>query len=190
MILVTDNFFKPEAIEEIKQSAIAGGFGTWSPPTAKVGTGKYEGMAWHAKHHIIHHAISEILGRAIYPKSSFVRVTNEGMEKRYIHSDRNDGDFTAITYLTDHGDTRSGTEFFRHIPTGATEMPLACEISEQLVDDMVNGEEDVWEMTDSIKGVIGRMLIFSAPLFHARFPIHGIGDSPENGRIVHACHFY
>jgi hypothetical protein len=33
-------------------------------------------------------------------------------------------------------------------------------------------------------------VVFDAPKFHARRPKNGFGSTPEDGRLVWACHFF
>lgn len=194
MILILDNVFTKEGLDAIRLSAINGGFGTWSPPSAVIGSGKYEGMSYIGDHAPLHQALTGVMGQSIFPNQSFFRILTESTEKRYIHSDRSSGQFTCITYLSDHGEDVSGTEFYKHRATGRTEMPSLKEMQDngelaQMSNEMVDGSDDHWEKLDFVRGLYGRMLIFNSPLFHARFPLHGIGISPENARMIWVCHF-
>lgn len=192
MITILDNLFTSEDLEKLRESAIQGGFGTWTPPTSLMGSGNYEGMAYKGDHLPLHKTLSFAMGRSVYPNLSFFRILTEATEKRYIHSDRNEGDYTCIVYLSDHKDI-SGTEFYRHKSTGRTEMPSIEEMKsskelEVMSKDMTE-DENAWERTDFCRGLYGRMLIFSAPLFHGRFPLHGIGTKPTDTRMIWVCHF-
>lgn len=193
MIIVHDNVLTTEEILSVRESAIVSGFGTWKPASATFGTGTYEGMNYKGNHALLHFKISAIMGRPIFPNQSFFRILTNTTEKRYIHSDRNEGSFTAITYLSDHEEV-SGTAFFRHRITRLIEMPSIEEMKASgmvdfLGNEMVEGKDEVWEQTDFVRGNVGRTLIFSAPLFHGRFPLNGIGTTPENSRMIHVCHF-
>lgn len=187
MIQVIDNFLpNPEATRD---SFIAAGFGTWSPPTAKVGSGKYEGMSFMGNHADLLLRLSQAHNRPVIPNRMFARLTNEGTEKAYIHSDRSAGDHTCIVYLSAHEDV-SGTAFYRHRETGLLEMPIEWMDDPVRAAEMVEGSPEVWEQVDFIRGLFNRALMFNAPLFHSRFPIHGIGDNAENGRLIWACHHF
>ncbi len=186
MIQVHDNFI-PE-IDSVRQSFIDAGFGTWKPTTAKVGSGNYEGMGFMGNHAPLIRALTKVVGGPIAPNRMFARVTNQDTERAYVHSDRSAGDFTCIVYLSKHKEL-SGTSFYRHKETGLTEMPLEWMDDKQRASEMVNGDGSLWEQTDFIRGDYNRALIFSAPLFHSRFPLNGIGNDEQTGRIVWATHF-
>ncbi len=191
LITVVDDFC-PE-IEQVRASALESGFGTWKPSSALIGIGVYEGMNYVGKHSFLLRSLAMAMGQAPFPNSMFFRVTNEGTEKAYTHSDRNAGDKTCIAYLSEHAEA-SGTGFFRHRATGLLEMPAIEDMQadgtlETLSHDMVHGGEKEWEQVDFVRGLFNRALIFHAPLFHARCPKNGIGTTAEDGRMIWACHF-
>lgn len=190
--LVVDNFC-PE-IEQVKASAFRAGFDTWRPNKGEVGSSIYEGMGFWGDHSLMLRSLIRTVGIAVVPNSMFFRVTNVGMERAYIHSDREAGNHTCICYMTEH-EEESGTAFFKHKRTGLTEMPSFAEMTDmgifdELKADMVSRDPDKWVQTDYVRGQYNRALIFNAPLFHSRFPLEGIGDSAENGRLIWATHFY
>ncbi len=192
MILIQDNILPHETLLAIRNSALQAGFGTWSPPTHRFGKGYYEGMGYKGNMAHLHAAISKTMGIPIYPNASFFRASYGDNLERLIHSDRNDGHFTAIIYLSEHDHEEHGTAFWRHRKTNLREMP-AIETMEQdgsttvWAEDML--DESKWEQVDTVRGLFGRLLIFSAPLFHGRFPARGFGDSPETARMAFVCHF-
>jgi hypothetical protein len=190
-VLVVDEFCND--IEVVVQSAYASGFGTWLPNKGEVGSSIYEGMNFWGHHALMLRPLVLNFGYMLVPNSMFFRVTNKGMEKAYIHSDRETGNYTCVAYLSDH-DEPTGTAFYRHKPTGLIEMPSFEEmkeqgIFEQLKQDMVSRDEDKWELLDYVEGKYNRAVIFDAPLFHSRYPLEGIGSSPETGRLVWVSHF-
>lgn len=191
-IIVKDDFC--ERIDEVRASAFESGFGTWKPNKGEVGSSNYEGMNFWGRHALLLRALSGALGgRAIFPNNMFFRVTRPETEAAYVHSDRVWGQFTALVYLSDHIEV-SGTGFYRHRATGLYEMPTFQEMQtagtfDQFKKDMVSGTDAEWEQTDFIRGHYNRMLMFKAPLFHARCPRHGLGITNETGRLVWACHF-
>lgn len=189
--LVVDHFCDDP--ERVRASVYAAGFGTWRPNKGEVGSSVYEGMGFWGDHALMLRALTRSVG-AVVPNSMFFRVTNEGMERAYIHSDRECGAHTCVAYLSEH-DTTSGTAFFRHKRTGLTEMPSFQEMKEsglldELRADMVSRDPDKWEQLDFVRGQYNRALIFPAPLFHSRFPLEGIGTNPQEGRLVWASHFF
>lgn len=190
--IVVDDFC--EDVEQVRSSLLAAGTGTWRPNKGEVGSSVYEGMGFWGDHALMLKALMGAIRTVVVPNTMFFRVTNEGMEKAYIHSDRMTGAHTCVAYLSDHSEG-SGTAFYRHIPTGLTEMPTFQEmqdmgILEQLKADMVGRDPDKWEQTEYVGGKYNRALIFKAPLFHSRFPLEGIGNSNEDGRLIWATHFY
>lgn len=189
--LVVDNFC-PD-IERVRASAYAAGFDTWRPNRGEVGSSVYEGMGFWGDHALMLRALTHAIGGVVVPNSMFFRVTNEGMERAYIHSDREAGNHTCIAYLSQH-DQDSGTAFYRHKPSGLTQMPAVTDMTpaqwEALKVDMVSRDPAKWEQTDYVRGAYNRALIFAAPLFHSRFPLEGIGTDYASGRLVWASHFF
>lgn len=190
--IVVDGFC--DEIERVKRSVYAAGFDTWRPNKGEVGSSVYDGMGFWGDHALMLRSLIRASGGVVVPNSMFFRVTNIGMERAYIHSDRESGNYTCVAYLTEH-EEESGTAFFMHKRTGLREMPSFAEMKErglmdELREDMVSRDPDKWVQTDYVRGAYNRALIFNAPLFHSRFPLEGIGDKPENGRLIWASHFY
>jgi len=50
-------------------------------------------------------------------------------------------------------------------------------------------DPDKWVQTDFVRGQKNRALIFSAPLFHSRLPVGGIGTDATDARMVWVSHF-
>lgn len=190
LIQVVDNFC-PQ-IDEVRESAIQAGFGSWRPPTAAVGSGVYEGMCFWGRHSYMLKALAEATGVIPFVNNMFFRVTNTDTEKAYVHSDRMWGTKTCVAYLSQHEED-SGTGFFRHRETGLIEMPTFEEqkkmrIFDLLKKDMTEGGENEWQQLDYVRGLYNRAVIFHAPLFHSRWPKTGIGNTSENGRMVWCAH--
>src|SRR4051812_36484497 len=168
--MVVDNFC--ESLDQVRDSAFAAGLDTWNPNKGEVGSSIYEGMGFWGNHALMIEALMRATNGIVVPNSMFFRVTNEGMERAYIHSDRESGNFTCVSYLTDH-DEESGTAFFRHKRTGLTSMPSFAEMAdmgilEELKEDMVSRDPSRWVEIDRVRGLRNRALIFNAPLFHSR----------------------
>lgn len=190
--IVVDDFC--EHLEMVKASAYEAGFNTWLPNKGEVGSSVYEGMGFWGTHALMLRPLMQAVGGVVVPNSMFFRVTNEGMEKAYIHSDRQTGNHTAVVYMTEH-DVPYGTAFYRHIPTGLEDMPSFDEMKEmgifdELKADMVSRDPSKWELLDVVQGKYNRALIFDAPMFHSRYPIEGIGSTKDDGRLVWVSHFY
>lgn len=192
LIRIIDNFC-PE-VDAVRASALQSGFGAWLPTKGEVGSSVYEGMNFQGKHAFMLKALGLAMGTPAIPNSMFFRVTNEGTEKAYVHSDRLWGSKTCLAYISQHEEV-SGTGFYRHRATGLTEMPTFEDmkkegILDQLKKDMVEGSEKEWEQIDFVRGLYNRAVIFHAPLFHSRIPKHGIGDNVDSGRMIWASHFH
>lgn len=190
--LVVDDFCQDP--ERVRKSVFDAGFDTWNPNKGEVGSSIYEGMGFWGDHSLMLTALMRSVGGVVVPNSMFFRVTNVGMERAYIHSDRQSGNHTCICYLSEH-DEPSGTAFFMHKRTGLKTMPSFAEMQEmgildELKEDMVSRDPDKWIQLDYVRGAYNRALIFPAPLFHSRFPLEGIGHDPSNGRLVWASHFF
>lgn len=190
--IVVDDFC-PE-IDNVIASSNAAGYGRWAPEKGLVGSSIYDGMNYVGNHALMLRALVDATGSVVVPNSMFFRVTNEGFEKAYIHSDREMGAHTCVCYLSDH-DEEYGTAFYKHIPTGLYEMPTFAEMQEMgimdmMAEHMVSRNPDVWELVDVVEGKKNRAVVFHAPLFHSRFPLEGIGKTYEDGRLVWVSHFY
>lgn len=184
MIKVVDNF--TPHLEQVRQSAIDAGFGTWKPSKGYVGSSNYEGMNFWGDHALMLESLCMAMQSIVYPNSMFFRYTTPKMETAYIHSDRQAGAYTCVCYLSEH-DQSYGTAFYKHA-SGMTEMPPFHELQPDLIDDMVKARN--FEQIEFVPGQKNRAVIFSAPLFHSRFPLDGIGESAEDARMVWACHFH
>lgn len=192
LVQIVDEFC-PQ-LEQVRQSALASGFGTWRPNKGEIGSSIYDGMSFWGNHAYMIASLTQAMGTPIFPNSMFFRVTNEETEKAYVHSDRESGAKTCVAYLSEH-ETVSGTGFFRHRKSGRIEMPSFAEMREDgsmqsLGSEMVEGDEKDWEQIDFVRGLFNRAVIFHAPLFHARCPKNGIGQDSASGRMVWVCHFH
>lgn len=189
--LVVDNFC-PD-VDAVKQSALAAGFDTWNPNKGEVGSSIYEGMGFWGNHALMVRSLINSIGSIVVPNTLYFRYTIPGMERAYIHSDRESGNHTCVCYLTEH-EEEYGTAFFTHKRTGLSEMPSFLDmqkmgILEELKEDMVSRNPEKWIQTDFVRGKKNRALIFHAPLFHSRFPVEGIGSSAHDARMVWVSHF-
>lgn len=192
MIIIKDNILPKESLDSIVAATHQSGYGTWTPAVADLGHPSTPGMNWQGYHAPLHISIYNVMKEPIFPNHSFFKVSTKDDNISLIHSDRNDGDWTAIVYLSSH-DYKSGTGFYRHKETGLNEMPEVKSMVDSGTVDQWNQsmrEEDKWEQTDFVAGLYGRMVIFKAPLFHSRIPRLGQGESFEEGRIVWVCHFF
>jgi hypothetical protein len=192
-ITVIDDF-SPYAIAA-RESALAAGFGTWRPNKGEVGSSVYDGMGFWGNHAMMMASLMKRVEAPIVPNSMFFRVCNATTEGAYVHSDRETGDYTCVAYLSEHGNKKTGTGFYRHRRTGMERMPSFAEMAqdpeefERLKAEMVEGSPEHWEEIAFIAGQFNRAVIFDAPLFHARVPRHGFADTEAAGRMVWVSHF-
>jgi hypothetical protein len=180
-------------LDEVRKSALAAGFDTWNPNKGEVGSSVYEGMGFWGNHALMIRSLMHAIGGVAIPNTMYFRYTTPGMEKAYIHSDRESGNHTCVCYLTDH-EEEYGTAFYVHKRTGLAEMPSFIQMQEmgvleELKADMVSRDPSKWVQTDFVRGKKNRALIFNAPLFHSRFPVEGIGLSADDARMVWVSHF-
>lgn len=179
----------------VRQSFLDAGIGAWKPNKGEVGSSIYEGMAFWGKHAVMVHALAQAQGQPVFPNNMFVRVSNKDTERAYVHSDRESGSHTCVAYLSKH-EGLSGTGFYRHRESGMTRMPSFDELRqnpeffEQLKRQMVEGNETDWELLDFVRAEYNKAVIFDAPLFHARHPKHGFGETAEEGRMIWGCHHH
>ena len=190
--LVVDDFCAE--IDKVRESVFAAGFDTWNPNKGEVGSSIYEGMGFWGDHALMLRSLMKAVGGIVIPNTLYFRATNSMTEQAYIHSDRQTGNHTCVCYMTDH-DENYGTAFYRHKKTGWLEMPSFEQmrelgVMEAMAEDMTSRDPDKWEKVDFVKGRKNRALIFSAPLFHSRVPVHGFGTDAETARLVWATHFY
>lgn len=196
-----DNFLLPGHLEEVRQSAFKAGFGNWQPPSSVLGVNQFKGVGFQGNHAIPMMALTARLGGApIYPGSMLFRINDVEADAAYIHSDRSDGQYTAILYLSDEADPRSGTGFYHYrpnefFPQGLHEMPCyktlaSTHAGDRLKADMLASSEDHWDQTAFVAGKLNRCAVFHAPLFHSRLPREGLGETPESARMVWVCHFH
>lgn len=180
--------------ESVRQSVLDAGIGTWRPEQGAIGSSVYEGMGFWGQHSKMVASLTVAMGCAVFPNAMFFRVTRPGMERAYIHSDRDTGAYTCVCYLSEH-DEEFGTAFYRHKGTGLAEMPPVADIVNtphfaDLQHDITEGDEKEWERLDWVRGRFNRAVIFHAPLFHSRLPLNGIGTNNKDSRMVWACHFH
>jgi hypothetical protein len=143
----------------VRASVLAAGLGTWKPNKGASGADYYEGLGFYGDHAPIIETLYKKVGLIGYPNSMVFRVTNESTAPGVIHSDAAAGDTTCFLYLSSHAQ-KYGTEFY----------------------DAAGGIEFV-------HGAFNRAVVFRSKISHRRFPLHGIGDDAENGRLVWIGHF-
>jgi hypothetical protein len=192
VIEIIDNFC-PHA-DEVRQSALASGFGSWKPSKGDMGAAFYPGVNFWGDHASMFRALHKRLQRQIIPSSMFFRLTNPSMEHALIHSDREYGENTAIVYLNDTVEG-SGTGFYRHREIGMVDMPPIEELRKdppllaKLQKETLEASDEVWEMYEFVEARFNRCVVFDAPKIHCRLPKNGYGITDADSRMVWVAHF-
>lgn len=102
-----------------------------------------------------------------------------------IHSDLGFGSHAVVVFLNE-GD--SGTAFWKHKETGATEINFGdADLFNVVKLDWDN--PDAWEQVEYVAAKENRAVIYKGNLFHSRFPFKAFGDTPENGRLIATAFF-
>lgn len=188
---VVDSFI-PDP-QGVRDYALLSGFGTWKPQNTIIGYENYHGVNINGHHSTLMRSLTKAMGIAVYHENAIFRVTGADDEPSRIHSDRMFADYTCIVYLSQEAED-SGTAFYRHRGTGAIEQPPLSQLQNdpdfaKKKAEMDAGDPAVWEQVHFVSGVWNRAVIFSAPLYHARLPKYGKGDTYENKRMIWVCHF-
>lgn len=191
-ILVIDDFLADP--DEMRQSAISSGFGTWRPNKGAIGPDKFDGVNFYGNHAVGVRALAKHIRGAVYPNKFFFRVTTEDTDEAVVHSDIFTGDLTCLLYLSKQED--SGTEFYRHKPTDTYSLPPLKKFYadqahfDQMKIDCSHRDPAVWEKVNMVEAKYNRAVIFPSPVFHCRYPYTGFGRGVEDGRMIWGCHFY
>ena len=192
MIRIFDDFLANP--EEVRNSALASGFGSWRPSKGTLGATAYDGMNFYGDHASIIETIYKKAGMIGFPNSVLFRVTNETTERAVVHSDVGAGDTTVIVYLSQHPD-RYGTGFYRNTRNGSLTMPPIAELVkdqeefEALKREISESGEYQWDEIQFVHGKFNRAVVFKSHRFHRRFPDHGFGTDEQTGRLIWIGHF-
>src|SRR5690606_16582212 len=102
-----------------------------------------------------------------------------------IHADLGFMTHACVVFLND-GD--SGTAFWQHKETGATEIWYGqAELFEQIKDDFEN--PDAWEQRLYVPAKKNRAVIYKGNMFHSRYPFKAFGSTPDDGRLIGIAFF-
>lgn len=138
--------------------------------------------------------ISDLIGEKLTPHvSMYRRYTEEELGPTYIHSDLHLAHYTAILFLNKSHQCDGGTAFWKHKQHGWESHPTekqvrACgleptkELFAQLHQD--GFDETKWELVELADMKFNRLLVFSAPKFHSRYPFKPFGDKTLNARLI------
>lgn len=106
-------------------------------------------------------------------------------EKTWVHHDYTD--WAAVLYLTPNADMDSGTGFFRHIKTGATEWKKNDPTTDlNKTESMYKMDE--WEIVAEVKNIYNRLILYKANQYH-RSMKPGFGNNYLNGRLTQVFFF-
>ena len=107
------------------------------------------------------------------------------VEPSFIHTDRDMGDWTGILYLTPDPPEADGTVFYRHRGTGAygSQAEDAASVRQEWQDWR---DETQWAPWTRVAARFNRLVLFPAPLFHARAipENYGTGDDARLIQLV------
>jgi hypothetical protein len=106
--------------------------------------------------------------------------------------------YSGILYLSPTGQSRGGTDFFRHKRTGLDRVPddrlammnAGYDDPNRLIEEVVNQDTlkpARWEKSFTAPMRFNRLILFSPWMFHNSGP--GFGIAPESGRLVHLMFF-
>jgi Family of unknown function (DUF6445) len=145
---------------------------------------------------------SELTGEALEPldpplSHAKCRISFAGSKGTGgVHIDP--GYWSGILYLSRNEDSRGGTEFFRHLPTGTERAPLnATELAamgytsyEAMRREVVEKGGTDWAQWEKVMEVpmrFNRLVLLRPWLWHTAGP--GFGDRMDNGRLVYLMFF-
>jgi GNAT superfamily N-acetyltransferase len=102
-----------------------------------------------------------------------------------IHSDLGWGTHAMVLYL--QGD-QTGTAFWRHRETGATQIREGDqELLQKVEGDWDN--PDAWEQVAHVNARPGRAIFYASATFHSRRPFAAAGEGPDDGRLIVVAFF-
>lgn len=118
--------------------------------------------------------VSNVIGEDVRPIATFFRANKAKLDtSTRIHSDDSilgrKPKYAAVLFL--HDTPGYGTALLSHPVHGNRGSGVFKEDSEWNVDTFVEGKK-------------GRLLVYSADMFHSRWPAKAFGDNFNNGRIV------
>ena len=107
------------------------------------------------------------------------------MPNAAIHSDLGWGTHAMVLYL--QGD-QTGTAFWRHRETGATQIREGDqELLQQVEGDWDN--PDAWEQVAHVNARPGRAIFYASATFHSRWPFAAAGEGAHDGRLIVVAFF-
>lgn len=95
-------------------------------------------------------------------------------EPNFIHTDEEMGDWTAILYLNQNPPAEDGTDFWTHKETGK-------DFGREWLSEGNTVER--WTLRKHVAAKLGRVVLFSAPLFHSRALAANYGEG-EDARLI------
>lgn len=143
-------------------------------------------------------AMEVCFGRKINVKLSAFRIAYEDTGHDFlVHCDLLCANWAAVWYLPPDGAPQSGTAFYKHKGLNTENMPSRESVAKLGIDPdwfagMMQREWNIganWEQSGYVAQAFNRLLVYPAMKHHGRFPLHGYGDKPENGRLIWACFF-
>lgn len=178
--LIVDDFLSAEELEAERIHAFSSEFEDWPGPDGEV----YKRICRVHREHV-QRKIESIMGPVDMHGMAY-RLNFAGeLPNAAIHSDLGWGTHALVLYLQG---TQTGTAFWRHRATGATQIHEGDEaLFEQVRGDWDNIE--AWEQTAMVNALSGRAVIYASAAFHSRFPFAAAGSGRDDGRLVLVAFF-
>lgn len=178
--LIVDDFLSPEELTHERAAALASEFEDWPGPDGEV----YRRIC-RVQLDDVQRKIEAIMGPVDMHGMAY-RLNFAGeLPNAAIHSDLGWGTHAMVLYL--QGD-QTGTAFWRHRATGATQIREGDEaLLEQVRGDWDNA--DAWDQVALVNALPGRALIYASATFHSRYPFAAGGEGPDDGRLILVAFF-
>lgn len=131
-------------------------------------------------------AVIQQMQPAAVPGLTFFRRSPLGQaEPNFIHTDRDMGDWTGILYLNPDPPEGDGTTFYRSKATHAT-ASMAMGDADCHAEWLAWRDRAQWEPWHTVAAQFNRLVLFQAPLFHARAIAdnYGAGDDARLTQLV------
>lgn len=178
--LIVDDFLSAEEVERERTHAFASEFEDWRGPDGEV----YKRIC-HVQIDDVQSRIESIMGPVEMHGMAYRLNFGGELPNAAIHSDLGWGTHAMVLYLQGE---QTGTAFWRHRATGATQIREGDEaLLEQVRGDWDNA--DAWDPSALVNALPGRAVIYASATFHSRYPFAAGGTSADDGRLILVAFF-
>lgn len=178
--LIVDDFLNAAELEHERIAALSSEFEDWPGPDGQT----YKRIC-RVQLDDVQRKIEDIMGPVDMHGMAYRLNFGGELPNAAIHSDLGWGTHAMVLYL--QGD-QTGTAFWRHRATGATQIREGDEaLLEQVRGDWDNA--DAWEQTVLVNARPGRAVIYASATFHSRYPFAAAGTGPDDGRLIIVAFF-